>query len=77
MQPQLVLGLDACEWKVVQHLVREGRLPESRRLLAEHTHGRLDSILDTARAILSLAGVKRRSALVGVPLPLRGEAVPA
>ncbi len=84
----------------MQHLVREGRLPEHRRLRSETRHDPLTPsariraedvrppvragvaleghpILDIAPTILSPADVKPQAEFDGVPIPLRGRAVPA
>ncbi len=43
MQRQLVFGLDACDWTLVQRFCAEGKLPTFQRLLKEGAHGALRS----------------------------------
>lgn len=48
MQRQLVFGLDACEWSLVQRFAAQGKLPTFARLLSEGSHGTLST---TARCL--------------------------
>ncbi len=45
--PVIVIGVDGLEWRVMLPMLREGRLPNMRRLLEAGTFGKLETLLPT------------------------------